>query len=55
MRPEFLTDGIHPNNAGAQAMADATSVQVAALLIASEGVRILRLFVASTALDALAT
>jgi lysophospholipase L1-like esterase len=23
MRPEFLTDGIHPNNAGHQAMADA--------------------------------
>ena len=23
MRPEFLVDGIHPNNAGAQAMADA--------------------------------
>jgi lysophospholipase L1-like esterase len=26
MRPEFLTDGIHPNNAGAQAMADAINL-----------------------------
>jgi lysophospholipase L1-like esterase len=26
MRPEFLTDGIHPNNAGHQAMADAVNL-----------------------------
>jgi lysophospholipase L1-like esterase len=26
MRPEFLTDGIHPNNAGAQAMANAINL-----------------------------
>jgi hypothetical protein len=26
MRQEFMTDGIHPNNAGAQAMADAINL-----------------------------